>query len=210
LQRPLVLSLCRPLVLLSSSDCAALLLSCASWLLCRLSLQRPLVLSLCRPLVLLSSSDCAALLLSHLTAWLLRRLSLHRPLIVLSLRRSCCLAPASCCIASRCAALSWSSHCATLSLSHLTSWLLHRLSSCRPLVILLLLCSFIILRWLVVALPLVAPPSSPLVILYLELIEPGFLDPFGAIFIRNCPPDCRKGCEEKGQRRGEEVRRIRR
>jgi hypothetical protein len=184
-----------------SSHCAALLLSCASWFLCRLLSQCPLVLSLCCPLVLSSSSDCAALSLSHLTGWLLRRLLLHRPLIVLSLRRSHRLAPASCCIASRPAALSscrplvlsLSSHCATLSLSHLTGWLLRRLSSRRPLVVLLLLRSFVVLRQLVVASPLVAPPSSPLIVLYLKLVEPGFLDPFDAIFIRNCLPDCRKG-----------------
>ncbi len=186
---------------MSFSHRTVLLSSCASWLLCRLLLQRPLVLLLCRPLVLLSSSDCTALLLSHLTCWLLRRLLLHCPLIVLSLRRSRCLAPASCCIASCRAALSLccplvlslSSHCAALSLSHLTGWLLHRLSSRQPLVILLLLCSFIILRRLVVALPLVTLPSSPLVVLYLKLVKPGFLDPFDAIFIRNCPPDCKKG-----------------
>jgi hypothetical protein len=97
--------------------------------------QRLLVLSLCRPLVPLLFSDCAALSLSHLTGWLLRPLSLHRPLIVLSLRRSCRLAPASCCITSCCAALSScrplvlssSSHCTALSLSHLTGWLLCRL-----------------------------------------------------------------------------------
>jgi hypothetical protein len=175
--------------------------SCASWLLCPLSSQRPLVLLLCRPLILSSSSDCAALLLSHFTGWLLRCLLLHCPLVVLSLCRSCCLAPASCCIASRRATLSLcrplvlsvSSHCAALSLSHLTGWLLCCLSSCRPLVVLLLLHSFVVLRRLVVASPLVAPPSSPLIVLYLKLVKPGFLDPFDAILIRNRPPDCRKG-----------------
>ncbi len=177
------------------------MLSCASWLLCRLLSQCPLVLLLCRPLILSSSSDCATLLLSHLTGWLLHRLLLHRPLIVLSLHRSCCLAPASCCIASCCAALSLcrplvlslSFHCAALSLSHLTGWLLRCLLSRRPLVVLLLLRSFVILRRLVVASPLVTPPSSPLVVLYLNLVKPGFLDLFDAIFIWNRPPDCRKG-----------------
>ncbi len=73
-----------------------LLLSCAGWLLHRLSSCRPLVvppsqhaaLSLCRPLVLSLSSHCATLSLSHLIGWLLRRLLLHRPLIALSLRHS--------------------------------------------------------------------------------------------------------------------------
>ncbi len=128
--------------LLSSSHCAALLLSCASWLLRCLSSRHPLVLSLCRPLDLSSSSHCTALLLSHLTGWLLRCLSSHCPLVVLSLHCSCCLAPAGCCVASRRAALSscrplilsLSSHCTDLLLFHLTGWLLGCLSSHRPLV----------------------------------------------------------------------------
>jgi hypothetical protein len=123
----------------------------------------------------------------------------HRPLIVLSLCHSCHLALAGCCIASRCAALlscrplvlSSSSCCAALLLSHLTGWLLRRLSSHRPLVVLSLRRSFVVLRWLVVALtlitlpsrPRIVPPSRPLVILYLKLVEPGFLDPFDATFV---------------------------
>ncbi len=138
----------------------------------RLSSRRPLVLSSCRPLVLSSSSHCTALSLSHLTGWLLRRLSPHHTLVVLSLRRSRRLAPAGCCVASRCATLSSccplvfssSSHCAAPSLSHLTGWLLRRLSSHRPLVVLSLRRSLVVLRRLVVASPLLAPPSRPLVV----------------------------------------------
>jgi hypothetical protein len=56
------------------------------------------------------------------------------------------------------------SHCTALLLSHLTSWLLHCLSLHRPLVVLSLRRSLIVLHWLIVALPLVAPPSCPLVV----------------------------------------------
>jgi hypothetical protein len=76
-------------------------------------------------------------------------------------------------------------------LSHLTGWLLRRHSSHHPLVVLSLRCSFVLLRRLVVALtlvappscPLVVPPSRPLIVLYLKLIEPGFPDPFDMTFM---------------------------
>jgi hypothetical protein len=55
-----------------------------------------------------------------------------------------------------------SSHCTTLSLSHLTGWLLRRLSLHRPLVVLSLCRSLFVLHRLVVVLPLVVPPSRPL------------------------------------------------
>jgi hypothetical protein len=57
-----------------------------------------------------------------------------------------------------------SSYCATLLLSHLTGWLLCRLLSHRPLIILSLRRSLFILGWLVVALPLNALPPRPLVV----------------------------------------------
>jgi hypothetical protein len=87
--------------------------------------------------------------------------------------------------------LSSSSHCATLLLSHLTGWLLHRLLLHRPLIVLSLRHSFVVLHRLVVASTLVAPPSCPLVmlpsrplvILYLKLVEPGSPDPFDATFM---------------------------
>ncbi len=185
---------------MSSSHCAALLLSCASWLLHCLSSRHPLVLLSCRPLVLLLFFHCATLLLSHLNGWLLRHLLLHLPLIILSLRCSCRLALSGCCIASHHRAallschllvLSSSSHCAALLLSHLTGWLLRCLLLHRPLVVLSLRCSFVLLCRLVVALilvappshPLVVPPTRPLVVLYLKLVKPGFLDPFDATFM---------------------------
>ena len=55
------------------------------------------------------------------------------------------------------------SHCATVSLSHCTGWLLHCLSSCRPLVVLSLHHPLVVLHLLVAVLPLVAPTSCPLV-----------------------------------------------
>ncbi len=57
-----------------------------------------------------------------------------------------------------------SSHFAALSLSHLTGWLLCRLLSYRPLVVLSLRRSLLVLRRLVVASPLVTPPFCPLVV----------------------------------------------
>ena len=195
LHRPLIVSLCRLVVVASSfvappsrplvtpHSCPFVVLSLAAlspshhtvWLLCRL-------LSRCR-LVLLLSSHCAALSLSNSTGWLLRRLSLCR-----------CLVLSSC----RPIVLSSSSHCAALSLSHCTGWLLPRLSSRRrliflschtlvilssshcaaflsshrtvaplsgPLVVLTLRPPLVVLRRLVAVLPLVAPPSCPLVVL---------------------------------------------
>jgi hypothetical protein len=61
--------------------------------------------------------------------------------------------------------LLWSSHCAALLLSHHTSWLLRYLLLDHPLTILSLSRSLFVLRRLVVASPLVAPPSCPLVVL---------------------------------------------
>jgi hypothetical protein len=57
-----------------------------------------------------------------------------------------------------------SSHFVALLLSHLTGWLLCRLSSYRPLVVLSLRHSLLVLRRLVVTSPLVTPPSRPLVV----------------------------------------------
>ncbi len=57
-----------------------------------------------------------------------------------------------------------SSHFAAPSLSHLTGWLLCHLSSHRPLVVLSLRRSLLVLRRLVVASPLVMLPSRPLVV----------------------------------------------
>ena len=90
--RPLVVILLRrPLVLSSSSSCAALSSSNRTgWLLRRLSSRHRLVFSSRRTLVLSSSSRCTAILSSHRAVWLLRRLSSRppsRPLVVLSLLR---------------------------------------------------------------------------------------------------------------------------
>jgi hypothetical protein len=60
--------------------------------------------------------------------------------------------------------LSSSSHCVALSLSHLTGWLLHCLSLYRPLVVLSLCYSLVILRRLILASTLVTLPSCPLVV----------------------------------------------
>ncbi len=60
--------------------------------------------------------------------------------------------------------LSASSHFAALLLSHHTGWLLCRLSSYHPLVVLSLRRSLLVLHRLVVASPLVMPPSRPLVV----------------------------------------------
>jgi hypothetical protein len=124
-----VLSLCRPLVvsshwlvvvlpLVAPPSCHPLTLplslSCAGWLLCRLSSCRPLILppscsllilSLRRPLVVSSHWLVVAMPLIALPS----RCPLTPPL-------SCRLALAGCCVASSCAALLSSCH-ATLSLS---------------------------------------------------------------------------------------------
>ncbi len=91
-------------------------------------------------------SSCRAALLSSCSGWLLRCLPSRRPLILLL-----CLP----------LVISLSYHCAPLLLSHLTGWLLHCLLLYRPLVVLLLRRSLIVLRRLVVASTLVAPPSRP-------------------------------------------------
>jgi hypothetical protein len=131
-RRPLVLSLCCPLLLSLSSNCAALLSSHhAGWLLRCLSLHRPLVvLSPRRPLVVLLRPIVALPLVALPSCPLvvppsqpLVFLSLHHPLVVSSHRLvvasplvvppscrpltpplSCCLAPAGCCVNSRHAA----------------------------------------------------------------------------------------------------------
>jgi hypothetical protein len=95
-----------------------------------------------------SSSHCAALL-SSCIVWLLHCLPSRRPLVL-----SSCLP----------LIISSSHHCATLLLSHLNGWLLHRLSLYRLLVVLLLCRSLVVLPWLVVASTLIAPPSRPLVV----------------------------------------------
>jgi hypothetical protein len=111
---------------------------------CLISLAGCCVTSCCTALLL--SSHSATHLLSC-TGWLLHRLLLRCPLVLLS----CC--PLN---------LSLYSHCVTLSLSHLTGWLLHCLSLHCPLVVLSLRGSLVILHWLVVVSPLLAPPSCPL------------------------------------------------
>jgi hypothetical protein len=132
------------------------------------------------------ASHCTALSLSSYSAalivlrWLVVELTLIAP-------PSCRAALSSC----RPLVLSSSSHCAALLLSHLTGCLLRRLSSHRPLVILLLRHPLVVLRKLVVALTLIVPPSCPLimplscplVVLYLKLVKPGCLDPFDATFV---------------------------
>jgi hypothetical protein len=151
------------IALLSSSHCAAPSLSYASRLLRRLLLLCPLVLLLYRHLVLSLSSHCITLLLSHLTSWLLCR-SLTPPL-------SCRLVPAGCCIASCCAPSRPLSVPPSHSLDVCSmrcplinaGWLLRCLSLHRPLIILSLRCPFVVLCKLVVVLPLIAPPSCPLV-----------------------------------------------
>ncbi len=97
----------------------------------------------------LSSSSHRAALSSSCSGWLLRCLPSRHPLVLLS-----CLP----------LVLSLSYHCAALSLSHLTGWLLHRLSSYRLLVILPLCRSLVVLLRLVVVSTLVAPPSCPHVV----------------------------------------------
>jgi hypothetical protein len=100
------------------------------------------------------ASHCTALSLSsHRTAlllscsgWLLRCLLSRRPLVL-----SSCLP----------LVISSSYHCGTLLLSHLTGWLLHCLSSYCLLVAFLLRHFLVVLRRLVVASTLVAPPSRP-------------------------------------------------
>ncbi len=62
-------------------------------------------------------------------------------------------------------------HCTPLLLSHLTGWLLCHLSLYRPLVILSLLCSLVVLRRMVVASPLVALHSCALVVPPLILLS---------------------------------------
>ncbi len=60
--------------------------------------------------------------------------------------------------------LSSSYHCAAHSLSHCAGWLLHPLSSHRPLVVLSPRRPLVVLLWLVVALPPIMPSSCPLVV----------------------------------------------
>jgi hypothetical protein len=156
LRCPLVLSLCRPLILLLSSDCATLLLShLTGWLLCCLLMHCPLVvLSLNRSLVVSHQLVVALPLVvppSHPLvvppSHPLVVLSLRHPLIVsshqlvvalslaalpscrpLTLPLSCHLAPAACCIASCCATLSLC-HPLVLSLSsHCAAHLLSHLT----------------------------------------------------------------------------------
>jgi hypothetical protein len=92
-----------------------------------------------------SSSHRTALSLSC-SGWLLHCLPSHRPLVL-----SLCLP----------LVLSSSYHCAALSLSHLTGWLLRRLSLYRLLVVLSLRRSLVVLLRLLAASTLVAPPSRP-------------------------------------------------
>ena len=152
--------------LLSSPHCASLSSSCcASWLLhrlspsshcaalsssCRLVVALPLaVLSLCHPLVNLLIQ---LVVTSPLLVLLLCPASPSRPLVV----------PAGCCVAYRCAALSSTRRLVMPPLVVLLRQLVVMPSSLvvlslhRPLV--LSSC------WLVVALPVLVPPSRPLVV----------------------------------------------
>jgi hypothetical protein len=104
------------------------------------------IASCCNALLL--SSHRAALSLSC-SICLLRCLPSCRPLVL-----SSCLP----------LVLLLSYYCAALSLSHLTGWLLHCLSSYRPLIVLLLHRSLVISLWLVVVSTLVALPSRPHVV----------------------------------------------
>ena len=150
-----VLSLRRPLVVLSHQLVVASPLAILSLhrplvnLSCQLVVSLPLtILLLCHPLV---NSSCQLVVASPLLVLLLRPALPSRPLV----------APAGCCVASQCATL-LSSRCLTVpplvvllrqlvvALSSLVVLLLHRpliLSSCL----------------LVVALPVLAPPSHPAV-----------------------------------------------
>jgi hypothetical protein len=125
--RPLILLLCPLLVLLSSYHCATLLLSdCTGWLLRCLSSYRLLVvLFLCCSLVILRRLVVASTLVAppschHVPT----SLSSCHPITVLPSR--CLIAPAGCCVASRCTALLYSSHCTVLS-SSCSGWLLRQL-----------------------------------------------------------------------------------
>jgi hypothetical protein len=69
-------------------------------------------------------------------------------------------------------ALSLSYHCAAHSLSHRAGWLLRRLLSHRPLIVLSPRCPLVVLLWLVVALPPITPPSHPLVVPLSRLFVP--------------------------------------
>jgi hypothetical protein len=127
-QRPLVLSLCCPLVLSLSSDYTALSLShLTSWLLHHLLLHRPLiVLSLChshchaQASCVAPPSRCAVLLSSPC------------PLTVPP--SHCLISPAGCCVASRHAAYLSSSYSFAL-LSSCAGWLLRCFSLHSPLVV---------------------------------------------------------------------------
>jgi hypothetical protein len=127
-------------------------------------------------------------LLLSCAGWLLHCLSSCCPLVV---PPSCCAALSAALSSCHPLILSLSSHWAALLLSHLTGCLLRRLSLQCPPVVLSLHRSFVVLRRLVVALPLVAlpscplvvPHSRPLVVLYLKLVKPGFPDPFDVTFV---------------------------
>jgi hypothetical protein len=95
------------------------------------------------------SSHSAALSLSC-TGWLLHCLLSRRPLVLLS----CCPL-----------VLSLFSLCSALLLSHHASWLIHCLFLHRLLVVLSLRRPLVVLHRLVVALPLGAPSSCPLIVL---------------------------------------------
>jgi hypothetical protein len=155
-----VLSLYRPLVLVEPAGCCIAshrpLITLPSHCLvapagCHIASRRPLVVPPSRQLV--TPAYCriasprplvaphAALSSTHCTGWLLRHLLTHRPLVVSSSRRASCHLLLSC-------------HASWLSHHHLSS------SSCCTTPLVLSLC------WLVVALPVLAPPSCPLIVVH--------------------------------------------
>ena len=164
----------------------ALVLSChASWLShCLLSSSHCVILSsYCRTSWLLHPLHCplVVLLRQLVVALPLTVLSLFHPLIVLSHQLVVVLsllvvslrpappsrphvAPAGCCVASRCAALS-SSCC--LVVQPLVASLCQLVVALSSLFVLLLHCPLVLSScWLVVVLPVLAPPSCPLVVVH--------------------------------------------
>ena len=148
--------------------------NCCRIAFCQLVNASPLlILSLLCPLVVLSRQlvvplPLAILSLCHPLVNSLHQLVVASPLLVLSLRPAPpsrpLVAPSGCCVASRCAALLLSRHLVVLPLVVSSRQLvvapssLAVLSLHRPLV--LSLC------WLVVALPVLVPPSRPLVVVH--------------------------------------------
>ena len=145
--------------LLSSSCCTALSSSHrAGWLLCCLSLRRPLVVA--SPLVILSFRRSLVVLSCQLVVAL--------PLLALSRPSRQVITPDCCPIASPCPLVAPRT---ALSSSRRAGWLLRRLSTRCPLVILSSCCAASCClvvsagcRTIISRRPLVAPPSLPLIV----------------------------------------------